>query len=264
MKKGKRKDVYLLVILIAVLFIIDYSWLDSQLIKFLGEVEHGIVNRVIDGDTVEINGSSVRLLGINSPERGEQYYAEAKEFMEKETLNKSVGIKYGRDKKDKYGRTLAYLYKDGENINLRLVEEGLANYYFPSEKARHYPDFAEAWQRCLKKNINLCEKSREVCAKCIKLKHFNHQEQEVVFKNQCSFNCDLTGWRIKDEGRKKFIFPDFILNAGKEIKIVVGGGKDTPQTLFWIGKNYVWTDTGDTLFLRDSAGRLVFWESYGK
>ena len=46
-----------------------------------------IVTRVIDGDTIEINNSyKIRLSGINTPEIGECYYQEAKEFLSKLTL----------------------------------------------------------------------------------------------------------------------------------------------------------------------------------
>jgi len=34
--------------------------------------------------------------------------------------------------------------------------------------------------------------------------------------------------------------------------------------LFWKGKDYVWTSTGDTLFLRDDEGKLVLWEMYNR
>ena len=76
----KKKQIFLLVALIILLFGINYSFLDSAVINFLNEGENVIVERVIDGDTVIINNESVRLLGINSPERGEFYYEEAKNF----------------------------------------------------------------------------------------------------------------------------------------------------------------------------------------
>jgi len=35
-----------------------------------------------------------------------------------------------------------------------------------------------------------------------------------------------------------------------------------PQEGVWKKKDYVWTKTGDSLFLRDSKGKLVLWKSY--
>ena len=41
-----------------------------------------LVKRAIDGDTIELEDSTrVRLLGINSPEEGECYYKESKNFL---------------------------------------------------------------------------------------------------------------------------------------------------------------------------------------
>lgn len=44
--------------------------------------------------------------------------------------------------------------------------------------------------------------------------------------------------------------------------MLVGDGVDNKEVLFWKGKKYVWTKTGDSLFLRDKEGGLVLWESY--
>ena len=39
------------------------------------------VDRVVDGDTFESNGSKFRLLGINTPEKNERFYQEAKNYL---------------------------------------------------------------------------------------------------------------------------------------------------------------------------------------
>jgi len=255
--ESKNKQIIFLVFLIVLLFVINYSFLDLFLVKFFDESEKVIVERVIDGDTVVVNGTSVRLLGINSPERNEDYYSEAKNFLEDLILNKSVVLKFGKEKYDKYNRLLAYVFVEKKNVNLELIKEGFANFYFPSGKDNYYNEFKNAWENCLE---NLCEKSKDKCANCVKLKEFNYKKQIVIFEDICSFNCELTNWEIKDEGRKKFIFPKFILKNKVEIK--VGQGKNSENILFWERENYVWTDTGDTLFLRDNKGKLVLWESY--
>jgi len=258
----KQKYAFLLIFLVIFLFVINYNFLDKSLEGFFEESESGFVERVIDGDTIVVNSTSVRLLGINCPEKGEKYYEEAKDFLEKEVLNKTVELKFGNERYDRYGRLLAYVFLDEENVNLELVEKGFANFYFPSGKDNYYNDFEKAWENCLSSNLNLCEKSQDVCANCIELKNFNFENEVLGFYNNCSFDCDLTGWEIKDEGRKKFVFSEFVLNPFLEVKIIVGNGKDNSTTLFWKGEDYVWTKTGDSLFLRDDEGRLVLWESY--
>src|SRR3989338_3837886 len=251
-----KTETFTLISLIVFLIAINYSWLDSLVIDSFSDDEFVKVDRVIDGDTIKSNENSIRLLGINTPEKGEKYYREAKDSLNEKILNKTVRLEYGKDKKDRYNRTLAYIFLDNENINLKQVEQGFASYYFPSGKDVYYNDFKEAWENCIKENKNLCEKSADVCAKCIKLKEFNYDSQEAVFFNQCNFDCNLKDWRIKDEGRKKFIFPNFNLNSKKEVVVKVGEEEDNSEILFWKNEEYVWTKTGDTLFLRDSDGGL--------
>ena len=228
----------------------------------MDDSETAVITRVIDGDTVKIFDVSVRLLGINAPERKENYYLEAKTYLESLVLNRSVKLEFGKDKYDKYDRLLAYLIFDRKNVNVELVEEGFANYYFPSGKDKYYDEFVEAWEKCLKNNKKLCEKSLDECANCIKLGELNYEEEVVVLKSECGFDCDLDGWMIKDEGRKEFYFENFVLEKGQEVSVIVGEGNDSNEKLFWGGQDYVWTDSGDTLFLRDDRGKLVLWESY--
>lgn len=255
--KQKDKEKLLLVFLIVILIGLNYSFLDKILSNWLINYETGIVERVIDGDTLVVNSTSVRLLGINTPEKGEKYASEAKEFLEEKTLGKLIKMKSGKDDRDLYDRKLRYIFSDG-NVNLELVRNGFANYYFPSGKDKYYDEFKSAWEKCLDDEINLCERSTDVCGSCIKLKTFSVGEQSLVLENTCSYPCDLTGWSIKDEGRKKYVFSDFELKDS--VELIVGAGEDSDKTLFWERSSYVWTKSGDSLFLRDAEGKLVlFW-----
>ena len=263
MKSRKRRQLFLLIILIVLFFIINYPFLDNALEKFLQDKETVFVERVIDGDTIVIeNKTSVRLLGINSPEKGEVYSEEAKEFLESLVLDKKIELEFGKDKYDRYHRLLRYIFVNGKNVNLELVKKGFANFYFPSGKDMYYENFKKAWEECIKSNKNLCEKSKDKCADCIEMKEFDYKNQVVVFYNKCGFDCELSGWEIKDEGRKKFIFPEFVLGDKNEMEVKVGDGKDNSNTLFWKTKTYIWTKSGDTLFLRDKKKGLVLWENY--
>jgi len=234
----KQKDMLVLALLIIALVAVNYGWLDRTLNNFLNTYEQVHVDRIIDGDTIESNKTSIRLLGINTPERGELYYEEAKEFLENEILNKTVNLKYGKERYDKYDRTLAYVFFNNQNINLKLVENGLANYYFYDGKDEYSNALEKAWEDCIDKNINLCEKSVDKCAGCIDIK------DSTTLKNNCSFECDISNWGIKGEGRKKFVFSDEILKSQEE-------------TSFELEL----TESGDTIFLRDDEGGLVAWES---
>lgn len=249
---SKQKSKIFLIILILSLIIVNYSFFDKSLENFLENSETGVVQRVIDGDTVEINNESVRLLGINCPEKGEIFSLEAKQFLEEKILNQTVKLKFGKDKYDIYNRKLAYIYFENKNINLEIVEKGFANFYFPSGKDAYYAKFLSAWEKCLEREENLCEKSNSKCFNCISLEELNIENQIVVLKNNCAFECDLSNWSIKDQGRKKFVFSETKLGIGESIRI----------TATDFNKDYVWTESGDSLFLRDATKKLVLWDNY--
>ncbi|OYT36804.1 hypothetical protein B6U91_00300 [Candidatus Pacearchaeota archaeon ex4484_71] len=252
MEKDKRRERIIFAVLIALVIIINYPFLDGFLKKTFNDYEIANVTKVIDGDTLKIGNESVRLLGINCPEKGEKFSSDATEFLAEKTLGKTVEIRYGKTKYDKYHRKLGYVFIDGENVNLELVENGLANTYFPSGKNEYYPQFISAWRECIENGINLCKYSDDKCAKCIDLANWEITEQIVVLENNCNFSCNLNEWSVKDEGRKKFIFGNITLKSGESLSL-------TPKDF---GKEYVWTKTGDTIYIRDSNSLLVLWETY--
>lgn len=102
------------------------------------EREEGFVGKVIDGDTVIINGESVRLLGMDTAERGEPCYKEAKTRLEELVLNKNVLLERGVENKDQYKRLLRFIFVNVNGtdvaVNLRLVQEGLAIARFYDDK----------------------------------------------------------------------------------------------------------------------------------
>jgi len=260
MKSKKYSSILAIVILLSIgLFLGVYDFLDAKLQGYLVNSETAFIDEVIDGDTVKSNGTSIRLLGIDTPERGEIYYSEAKGFLESLVLNKTVRLEFGKEREDRYGRKLAYLHLGKENIDLKLIEEGYANVYFPSGRDTYYNRFEQAWEEC---NKNLCGISKDECADCIELRRFDYENEIIILENICDFDCELTGWEIKDEGRKKFVFPEFILEENKQVTILIGEGKNNKNSLFWKDQNYVWTNTGDTLFLRDENYSLVLWKNY--
>lgn len=93
--------------------------------------------RVIDGDTIVLDdGRRVRLVGVNTPEKGVAGYETSKKFVEKLCLDKEITIKVDSEKNfDKYGRVLAIVFIENKNLNQILLNEGLAEimYIPPSE-----------------------------------------------------------------------------------------------------------------------------------
>jgi micrococcal nuclease len=264
MKKRKRNEKILLILLILALFAVNYTFLDQSVQNFMIDRETFFVERIVDGDTIVANGENIRLLGINTPERGEEYYDEAKQYLSDLVLNKTVELEFGPERRDKYGRLLAYVYEGETLVNKEMVYQGYANIYFPSGKDNHYNSFLKLWRDCIEQNHNLCEESAYVFAHCIELKEISSLTQEVVFHNKCERGYDITNWIIKGESRKKFIIPTFKIKAYSDFTLKVGEGNSDQenQILYWTNEDQVWTSTGDSLFLRDDKNKLVLWDSY--
>ncbi len=66
---------------------------------------------VIDGDTFTMkNGLSLRLLGIDAPNRGDVGYEEGKSYLASLITDKELEIEYDTYQDDKFGRILGYVW----------------------------------------------------------------------------------------------------------------------------------------------------------
>lgn len=99
--------------------------------------EHVVVNRVIDGDTIDVtidgDKTRVRLLNIDTPEIGrngkpsECLAEEAKEYLEgRLPQGTEVTLEHDEEKNDRYGRTLAGVFLGDDLVNADIAAEGLA------------------------------------------------------------------------------------------------------------------------------------------
>jgi len=88
----------------------------------------GNVTHVADGDTLDINGITIRLSLVNSPERGQPGFKEAKKFVESTCLGKKgeLDVDDGQRRGDRYGRELGVVYCNGINLNEKLMNKHLA------------------------------------------------------------------------------------------------------------------------------------------
>jgi len=106
------------------------------------------VLRVVDGDTLEIELiGEVRLIGVDTPElyhplKPVQFFArEASDLVKELVAGLPVRLEYDREKKDKYGRTLAYVYlSDGRCLNEEIIRRGYGFAYtrFPFKYLMKY------------------------------------------------------------------------------------------------------------------------------
>ena len=116
------------------------------------------VKKVIDGVTIAVEGGyRVRYLFIDAPESGEPFYEEVRQRNAALVGGKTVRLVVcGKERRDKYGRLLAWVYSDGVLANRTLLSEGLARLFIIPpcglEKAK---DFDKAEKEAIGKKIGL-------------------------------------------------------------------------------------------------------------
>ena len=103
-----------------------------------GETRSGRVRRVIDGDTFHMtDGTKVRLVGINTPEKGTPLAKEATESLRTMVADREVTLAFDVERTDQYGRTLAYVYVGELFVNAEQARLGLAYFYKWEPNTRH-------------------------------------------------------------------------------------------------------------------------------
>ena len=107
------------------------------------QAELARVTRVIDGDTIEVALSgkteTIRLYGVDSPEKSQAFGLAAKDFTETFINGKMVDI-VSLDK-DRYGRTVAIVMYGTQNLQEQLLLAGYA-WVYPAYCRK---SFCSAW-----------------------------------------------------------------------------------------------------------------------
>jgi len=107
------------------------------------------VLKIIDGDTVDIRGSTrVRYLNIDAPEIGQPYADQATALNKSLVLFKNVRLELDVQSHDIYDRLLAYVYVETETgwvmVNLELVRAGLARLLIIPPNGKYRAEFEAA------------------------------------------------------------------------------------------------------------------------
>jgi micrococcal nuclease len=128
--------ILLLAIAVAALLGLDLPGGDGDSGGIEGRTAEAEVERVIDGDTIEVDvggvTEDVRYIGIDTPESAipgepvECFGKEAAAANERLVDGETVRLVFDAERRDHYGRLLAYVYVDETFVNGRLVERGFA------------------------------------------------------------------------------------------------------------------------------------------
>ncbi|RZA09660.1 MAG: thermonuclease family protein [Proteobacteria bacterium] len=146
-----------------------------------------VVERGVDGDTIMVQAESgsysVRMLGIDTPEThylgksqgewGEKAADRMKKILPPGT---EVTLEFNSEGCDKYGRVLAYVFKDGKNINAQMAKEGWAVSY------------------CVGPDTNYCEEIGDYVNKAIKAKKGMFSDPDLELPYDWRRRVSNRGW----------------------------------------------------------------------
>lgn len=196
------------------------------------------LTRVIDGDTIDTDIGRIRLLGINTPEKKNLGYEEAANFL-KQYEGKNIEVESRGN--DKYQRILAYIYLNNKLLNEEILRLGLANLYV-YDKDEHFQELNKAEEYARNNNLGIWKKSlNSGCIELIQLKYLEDgkrctNSEQIILNNKCG---DMQAM-LKDDANH---IEKINLNSG----------------LYVQNFSCVWNDAGDSLYLWDNSGMLLFY-----
>jgi len=268
------------------------------------------VTAVVDGDTARVaydNGieDTVRLVGIDTPEvhttnDPTEYEGvpdteagrdclrragtDASTAAKDDILGATVGLAFdpNTDRRDRYGRLLAYVVNDGDLFNYQLVAQGHARVYTESPFSREAEFLAaERAAREDRRGLWRCTDPdavtsatdtatpsqsglalAEINADAGGNDNENLNDEYIVFANRGESKLNITGWTVSDDANHRYTLDRFTLASGARVTLHTGSGTDTDSDLYWGAGSPVWNNGGDIVTVRTVDGSVVLEERY--
>ncbi|NUS55333.1 MAG: lamin tail domain-containing protein [Streptomycetaceae bacterium] len=85
----------------------------------------------------------------------------------------------------------------------------------------------------------------------------------IVLKNTTRGSINLNRWTVRDRSNHVYTFGSFTLGAGRSVTLHTGKGANTSTNRYWGLGWYVWNNTGDAAYVRNSAGKSIDSCSWG-
>ena len=173
-----------------------------------------LVKWVNDGDTVILSGGTkVRYLGIDAPEiahdrkPAEPYGKEAKALNKKLVLSRRVKLELEDEKRDRYGRLLAYVFlEDGTFVNGELVRRGYAHLLRRQVKLRY-------WERLLGLQRQALKEKKGIWSLPVKKPeeyYLGNKRSWVFHRPHCSLGLNTTARnRVRFQERHRAVYQGF-------------------------------------------------------
>ena len=166
------------------------------------------VKEVIDGDTVILeSGEHLRYIGIDTPEREQPFYQEAKELNQKLVEGKEIRIEWDVQKKDKYGRLLGYVYVGNRFVNAEMIKSGLANLYTVPPNVKHTDYFLKLQNEAKEKKLGIWSEAKKPEKNYLARKGSKRFHRPTCTVIMSAPQKDLIVFKTKDEALKKGLSP---------------------------------------------------------
>jgi len=196
------------------------------------EYQDVLVTQVVDGDTITVEGGlRVRLIGIDAPERDEECYAEAKEYLKSMILHKEVDLEKDITDKDQYGRPLRYVWLGNKLVNAEIVRAGvaIAKQYDPDTKYQRI--IADAEQEAIEKQVG-CLWSPEVQSTTISVPTLTPTRTPTL---PLTFSPPKTKWKRSDEDVISYLDAGNYIGKTKTVEgTIVGTFKYTKGKIIFL------------------------------
>ncbi|OFW60658.1 MAG: hypothetical protein A2133_05815 [Actinobacteria bacterium RBG_16_64_13] len=233
-------------------------------------VGEGRVTKVIDGDTVVVfsDGAEeeVRLIGIDAPETGEAFSADATEGLTKLVGGTNVRLELDVETHDQYDRRLAYIWVGQTMVNAELLWRGLATVYTVPPNVKYVERFQAAQDEAQAAQLGMWGEPTDSPLRIVAVEYdapgddsLNLNEEYITFEVVVS--GALLGYSVEDQTGHRYRFPDRVFKRGDVFKLHSGEGTDTRTDLHWGAFGAaIWNNDGDTVKLLDPQDQIV--ESY--
>ena len=229
------------------------------------------VVRVLDGDTVVLeSGERVRYLGINAPEAGEPFAAEATARNAALVRGRTVTLETDAEVRDQYGRLLAFVYVGGTSVSATLIQEGLAHVLLIPPNGKHAEDLLALQREAREARRGIWGptgfrgpfKIVSVRANPPGDEREDPNREYVRIACVAAEPASLAGYTLQDRYGHRYRFPPLTLHTGYTALVFSGDGTDHLEAagqarLYWRAGGPIWNNAGDEATLRDSAGTVV-------
>ena len=199
----------------------------------LRQMTPATVTRHVDGDTFEVaiadpaygmrTKEKVRFMGIDTPERDEPLFAEARAHVERRAGAGPVYLAFDFRRRDQFDRLLAFVYlPDGTLLNAELIEHGLAVVYRGDDLMYFLPRFEDLEREARSRELGVWKGKGAAGVIIVDIRN-QSRDEHVLLRNDGNAAVDLSGWQVLDDDGDGLMIPSRVVLAPGET-FAVGSG----------------------------------------